>query len=81
MVRDRDVIFTDVVVVPNMLGEMVFAFEAILSSVFLAVFARETSGVLLMSSLMSRICIRSEESLLAVLLLADESSVAKIGSM
>jgi hypothetical protein len=53
MARDRDVIFTDVVIVANVLGEMVFAFEAILSSVFLAVFARETFGVLLMTYLVS----------------------------
>ena len=81
MARDRDVIFTDVVIVANVLGEMVFAFEAILSSVFLAVFARETSGVLLVSSLMSVVCVHSGESLLAAFLLADESCVTQVGSM
>jgi hypothetical protein len=81
MARDRDVIFTDVVIVANVLGEMVFAFEAILSSVFLAVFARETFGVLLMTYLVSWICVQSGESFFAIFLLAQESSVTRVDSM
>jgi len=64
--------FADVMIVPDVLIEMILAFEAILSSILLAVLAGETLSVLLMGSLMSPVCVQSGKALLAVVVLADE---------
>jgi len=74
-------VFADVMIIPNVLSEMIFAFEGALSSILLAIFAWETLRVLSMGPLMPLVCVQSRELLLAVLVFADERSMACVGSV
>ena len=69
-------VLADVMIIPNVLSEVVFAFEGSLSSILLAILAWETLSVLSMGPLMPLVCVQSGELLLTAIMLASERSMA-----
>jgi hypothetical protein len=65
-------VFTNVMIVPEMLSKMILTFEAVLSLVFLAPSAREPSSVVLMGALMPLECIQTRIRLFTRTMLANE---------
>jgi hypothetical protein len=69
------------VVVPDMLSEVVFPFEAFRSSIFLAVSAWEALGVLSMGPFVPVIRVQAREPLPAAVMVAGERIVACVGGV
>jgi hypothetical protein len=68
----QGIVFANVMIIPDVLREVIFAFETMRSPILLTVFAGKAFGVISMFSLMSLIRVRPREFLLATILLTDK---------
>jgi hypothetical protein len=71
----------DVMIVPNMLSEVILAFESIRSSILPAVFAWKALSILSVSELMPLVRIQPTEHLLTTLMLAYQRGMTRFRGM